>query len=233
MTLPTLPSPQSITPAQIDDYATQVEVFAEATDNVHEVRDLRNKWGAIAEYVRRASRQGVARAEATERKLEARIGVLTPAPIPGSHASVNAGLGLHRNQAAEFRLMADHPDIVDAVIAESDDASPPSRRKVIGRIRDHKMREMNQEGRQALDDAGVVIADDPIVKAQARFRTEVVAGLLGRLSDLQSYADRYDVAVVAEHVAADRVAASIVTDIHEAINWLETLHTTITKETAA
>jgi hypothetical protein len=226
-----------MTPAQVDDYAAQVEVYAEATDDVHEVRDLRNKWGAITEYIRRTSRQGVARAEAAERKLEVRIGVLLgPREVGGRGKPSIAPEGLSADARSEFRLMADHADVVEAVIASSSDESPPSRRKVVNAIRSHRVSEMNQEGRQALDDAGVIVIDDPVGKAEARFRTEIVAGLLGRLDDLQSYANRYDIDVIAAHVANDRVADSIIADIESAVCWLQSLYvitTTTTKKESA
>jgi hypothetical protein len=43
--------------------------------------------------------------------------------------------GLHRQQLADFRLMAAHPDIVEEVIANSTDKAPASRRKVVAAIK--------------------------------------------------------------------------------------------------
>jgi hypothetical protein len=232
MTLPALPTPNSITPAQVDGLAATVEEFAAGCDDIHEVREARNKWAAITEYIRRTSRDGVARAETAERRLEQRIGVLLGAmrasgelSTPGRPSATFEGsrvsdIGMVPFDASEFVAMAEHADIVDAVIASSTDASPPTRNKVRTAIRDHKTAQMNREGRTALEAAGVVITDDPIEKHRARQRTEIVAGLLGRLADMQSYADRFAADVIAIAVAGDRIADSIVSDIESASDWL-------------
>ena len=138
MTLPVLPSPQSITPAQVDDYATQVERFADECNDVHEVADTRNKWAAITEYVKRTSNDGVKRAEAAMRHLEQRVGqIITEKRKAGEMSSQGkpatlqvSDLGLDHRESSEFVAMAEHPDVVERVIAESTDQSPPTRNKV-------------------------------------------------------------------------------------------------------
>lgn len=136
MTLPALPSPQAITPAQIDDYATQVERFADECDDVHEVSDARNKWAAITEYVRRTSRDGIARAEAAMRHLEIRIGSMTPRYERQECSEGSEHLS--KDDRSEFRSMAEHPETVERVIAESTDDSPPTRNKVRVAIKGEK-----------------------------------------------------------------------------------------------
>jgi hypothetical protein len=70
------------------------------------------------------------------RRLEVRIGqLLGPASRGGDRKSdqVNRDeLDLSPQERNSFRKMAEHPEIVDAVIAESSDDEPPSRRKVLG-----------------------------------------------------------------------------------------------------
>jgi hypothetical protein len=42
--------------------------------------------------------------------------------------------GLTRSERWQFRKMAEHPDVVERVIAAATDASPPSRRKILAAI---------------------------------------------------------------------------------------------------
>ncbi len=49
---------------------------------------------------------------------------------PGATSLANDVAELTRNERNQFRRMADHPEIVEQVIAESDDQSPASRRRV-------------------------------------------------------------------------------------------------------
>ena len=63
-------------------YERQIVAWAESTDDLAAVRDAADRWGAITEYVRRTSREGVAEAEAALRRLEVRIGRLL-GPHPG------------------------------------------------------------------------------------------------------------------------------------------------------
>lgn len=228
MTLPALPTPNSITPAEVDGYAEAVERFAADCDDIHEVREARNKWAAITEYIRRTSRDGVARAEAAERRLEQRIGALLGPPTPGrTPGGMSEGSDISRDDRMEFRQMAEHADIVDAVIAASTDASPPTRNKIRTAIRDHKSSEMQTEAKQALLDAGVIITDDPMAKDLARRHTEIVAGLLGRLADMRSYADRFDIEVIAVAVANDRISQSVIEDIRHCAEWLDVVKSLI------
>lgn len=239
MTLPALPSPQTLaTPEQVDAAASQIEEWADQSDDINEVRELQDKWAAITEYIRRKSRKGVARAEAAERHLEVRHGQLDEPKQgqrtdlqPPSHGKEVAAL--NDRTRTEFRLMAQHADIVDAVIAESTDAQPPSRRRVIGAIRNHKTQQLAAEGRQGLVDAGVKLSDNPTAHAAARRNAEMIAGLMGRLSDVHAYADRFDTDTVAASVAVDRLADSIVDDIESAANWLNDLRTSITNHRKA
>jgi hypothetical protein len=59
-------------------------------------------------------------------------------PKRGRPPSPLREIGFTRQQVYEFTLMAEYPDIVEAVIAASDDASPPSHRKVMAAIHEHR-----------------------------------------------------------------------------------------------
>lgn len=68
---------------------------------------------------------------AAMRRLEVRIGeLLGPADNRGP-ATLGRDLGLGPDERHDFREMASHPEVVEAVIAESTDEEPASRRKVL------------------------------------------------------------------------------------------------------
>lgn len=138
-----LPNPQAVTPAEVATLGSQVVLAAQNSDDVHEVTEMAARWSAIAEYVRRTSTEGIAQAEATKRRLEIRIGQLSPAAANdgtrgNQHtATPDAGNGsLPKNRLTEARQMAEHPEIVEEVIANSTDADPPTKAKIIGAIKD-------------------------------------------------------------------------------------------------
>lgn len=133
MTVPALPEPSALDVEQVASLGRELLAWAEQTDDVAAVRDAANRWAAITEYVRRTSREGVAEAEAALRRLEVRVGQLNERPGQGSRTSAYAQK-LEPSRAREFELMAEHADVVEQVIAASDDASPPSRRKVLAAI---------------------------------------------------------------------------------------------------
>lgn len=139
MTLPALPTAAAMTVADVREYGARVVAWAEQVDDVGEVREAKNKWAAITEYVRRTSREGVAEAEAALRRLEVRIGqLLGPREVGGRGKPSTAPEGLSRDDRSDFRNMADHSDVVEQVIAESTDDQPASRRSVLEAI--HKPR---------------------------------------------------------------------------------------------
>lgn len=121
---------------EVDDQCAAVEAWAERCDSIPELRDASNRLAAIREYVERTSMEGRARVEAAMRRLEVRIGALLGPAKPGPRqSSIATEDSLSPDQRHEFRKMAEHPGVVDEVIADSDDASPPSRRKVMERVR--------------------------------------------------------------------------------------------------
>lgn len=121
----------------VEDQCSQIEAYAETCGSVPELRDLSNRLAAIDEYLNRTSTEGRARVAAAMRRLEARIGELDDKRKPGPSSSV-ATDELTRHERYEFRQMAEHPEVVEEVIAESTDEVPASRRKVMERIREAK-----------------------------------------------------------------------------------------------
>lgn len=125
----------------VNDQCEQIEAWAETCESVPELRDAINRCAAIDEYLARTSTEGRARVAAAIRRLEARVGVLTredrlARDQDGRFRPQDDGLS--DKQRHEFRLMAEHPEVVEEVIAESTDQSPASRRKVMQRIADAK-----------------------------------------------------------------------------------------------
>ena len=88
------------------------------------------------------ARTSATRSTRCARRLEHRIGELLDRPTIGRPAG-ESGITIpfiERHAAADFRLMAEHPDIVESVIEASSDESPASRRKVIAAIKGHNER---------------------------------------------------------------------------------------------
>lgn len=204
--LPALPSAQSMTPAALHEYGARLVEWCEQVDDIHEIRNAAAKWSALTEYVKRTSREGVADAEAALRRIEERVGLLIREKrAAGELASVHdnqhmvitavttslADLGIPGRQAAEFVLMAEHSDIVEAVIAASTDAEPPSRRKVIGAIR-QTLADQEAEQGHAEDQAwaanlraisGIDAADDKR-RAEARYAIRGFAAAAAKLTSI-------------------------------------------------
>ena len=135
---PAVRAPGPMTVVDVAAQCRSVEVWAEHCDSIDELREADHRLAAIGEYVKRTSTEGRAKVEAARRRLELRIGQLLgaaePTAGPGRGKASLADDGLSRNERSQFRKMADHPDVVDAVIDESDDASPASRRRVLDEI---------------------------------------------------------------------------------------------------
>jgi DNA-binding CsgD family transcriptional regulator len=136
-----IPKPADV----VDVYALclSAEAFYIALDDVAEVYDAKAKFAGIDTYMAQKSKDGRARIGATMRRLETHIGELIGPSEHGGDRKTDQdrrdGLDpLTRHERAEFRLMAAHPDIVEAVISEADDNAPPSRKKILGAIRVHK-----------------------------------------------------------------------------------------------
>lgn len=130
---------EPISLARITSQCRSIEVWAEHCDSIPDITDARNKLAAIEQYVASTSKDGRAMIAAAQRRLEIRIGILLGAAKVGANQHDEASLaseasGLTPNERSQFRKMADHPEIVDAVIDESDDETPASRRRTLDEI---------------------------------------------------------------------------------------------------
>jgi len=142
---PVLATPGSpITAQQIAEQCRSIEVWAEHCESIPELREADNRLAAIGEYLERTTTTGRNAVAAARLRLEARIGALLgPAERGGDRRSdqvdrdrldpTGANL-LTKDQRSQFRKLADHPEIVEAVINDSDDENPASRRRALDEI---------------------------------------------------------------------------------------------------
>jgi hypothetical protein len=110
---------QPIALAQLIPQCRSIEVWAERTESVAEVKDAAHKLDAIGRYIAATSKDGCAVVAATQRRLEARIGVLLGKASRNGGNSRNGSSAidpfddLTKDERSAFRKMADHPDIVE------------------------------------------------------------------------------------------------------------------------
>lgn len=137
--LPAIPQPDTLTIAEAREVCASVVEWANQCDDAETVLRAREAFRVVAEYLRinDAAREG----EAAMRYLEMRIGELAGPAVMGRpsnerklHSDVT--FDLHHTHLNQFRKMAAHPDVVEQVIAESTQQSPPSRNKVLNAIRE-------------------------------------------------------------------------------------------------
>lgn len=118
-------------------------------DDIATLKDAQAKLGAIAEYVGRTSKDGIAQIQATMRRLEVRVGEVIGVPRAGVNQHTEAapaGEGsITRHERNEFRQMAEHKEVVEAVIAQSTDKAPPSRAKILSAIAFEKLRKATED----------------------------------------------------------------------------------------
>lgn len=141
---------------EVHDQCATVETWAAACESVAELRDASNRLAAINEYLERTSTEGRARVAAAMRRLEVRIGQLLGPPSPGRPSTETSVMtDVSRHQRQEFREMAEHPEVVEAVIADSTDEQPASRRRVTQRIAEatkaHPIATPSFKSREAVD----------------------------------------------------------------------------------
>jgi hypothetical protein len=202
---------QPIALAQLIPQCRSIEVWAERTESVAEVKDAAHKLDAIGRYIAATSKDGCAVVAATQRRLEARIGVLLGKASRGGDRKsdqVNRDSfdpALSPQERSQFRKMADHPDIVEAVIDDSDDETPASRRRVLDEI--NKARALKAQAEQDADEFKAMQPDgfDPALnKELIRQRGELtrLCQHLVDLGDPAEFLDRHDGHLRDSHIAA-------------------------------
>jgi len=185
----------------VEDQCARIEAWAETCDNVAELRDAMNKCSAISEYLRLTSTEGCARVEAAKRRLEVRIGLLLGPP----RRPEETGRGTQRrdseieipdHQHSSFRAMAADPETVEAVIAGSTDAAPPSRKKVMGAIKSKREEDVLRKLGRAAVEARVAKATE---MAAAGYTSRQIAEAIGvDLAGFTGFKKRHGVVVPAD-----------------------------------
>lgn len=125
-----------------------IELQLPLCEDVEAMENTRARLSAVREYLEQTSSAGVARIQATRRRLEVRIGEIANAVGPqcGRHPQLGS---IQKQRLSEMKRMADHSDVVERVIAGSDDDSPPSQRKVLREISKESHPSAPQEMRTA------------------------------------------------------------------------------------
>lgn len=136
-TAPAIPEPTALIQSP-DALCSAVERWADSSTSIDELNDAKARFAAIETYLGETSKVGRARVAATMRRLEVRIGQIIGEAKVGAHSSAIEGADLTKDERHDFRAMADDPDTVEAVIAESTDEKPASRRKVTQAVKANK-----------------------------------------------------------------------------------------------
>ena len=160
---------EPISLAHITSQCRSIEVWAEHCDVIAEINDARNKLSAIEQYVAATSKDGRALIAAAQRRLEVRIGQLLGPATVGAHSSASEGADLSANERSNVRKMADHPEIVEAVIDESDDETPASRRRTLDEINRAKQAPPAEPTPDEVHARSVALAAKEIAKAHQFF----------------------------------------------------------------
>lgn len=168
---------EPISLARITSQCRSIEVWAEHCDSIPDITDARNKLAAIEQYVASTSKDGRALIAAAQRRLEIRVGILLGPAKAGNPTGANQHGGtssasevppsvdLSANERSQFRKMADHPEIVEAVIDESDDETPASRRRTLDEINRAKQAPPPEPTAEDLHDEAVARLLRSIAKA--------------------------------------------------------------------
>lgn len=206
----------------VNDQCAAVEQWAEKCESIPELQDATNRLAAIDEYLGRTSIEGRGRVAAAMRRLEARIGALLPRHQGKQLRHRDVEVAIHNNTKADFRSMAEHPEVVEEVIAESTDDRPASRRKVTDRIRDAVK---NNPADSKVDEARRMAAEG--------YSSRQIGEAIG-ITDMNAYRRRHGIEVPADAVVgrgkthdSNRImqelasAAEHVTAGHDLINYAD------------
>lgn len=162
MTTLAIPQPTSL--VEVETRCDQIDAFWPQCETVAHVQEGQAILAAWDEYLARTSKDGRARVAASMRRGEIRIGELLGAAEVGrnqhSEPSFATEPSLNHQQRHEFRQMAQNPDLVEDVIAESTDEQPASRRKVTKRINEVSRARMDR-ARKAMGGELCDVCGDP------------------------------------------------------------------------
>lgn len=140
-------SGRDLSVAEVEGWCDQIAQIVSEEADIHHLTDLRSRFQPFAAAFTKATKKGSSTIAATERRIEVRLGELLTqsresgelvkhggdrkTEIKADAAALKlADVGLTRQEAAEFVAMAEHPEVVEQVIAESSDTAPASRNRV-------------------------------------------------------------------------------------------------------
>lgn len=135
--------PRPSADVDVPGVCSAIEAWADDVTDVAAIKDARARLSAIDTYIAQTSTTGRKTVAAAMLRLETRIGELIGAVSERERTDLNPALSvatdsLTKDERHDFREMAKHADVVEDVIANSTDANPPSRRKVLTEIKHTK-----------------------------------------------------------------------------------------------
>jgi hypothetical protein len=207
----------------VTDQCEMVERWAVSCDSIAELREASNRLAAIDEYLNRTSIEGRGRLAVALRRLEMRIGEVLGKPTtwrPGRGKSSVTTDDFSPDQRTDFRSMAEHGDLVEALAGQSTDANPLSRRQVLQAIADAK-REIHEEQQisiraRAIEERFQPHDFDPIADAEL---TRQRGALLRLCREISAMGDPFS--VVASHTNYVEQLKNIEPIAEAARQWLE------------
>ena len=112
----------------------------DSANTVEELWEMRARWESFCTMVNAKRRGGEAKAQAVARRIEVKVGTfLLVGNIPDD-------CPLTRSEVSELRRLARNPEVVEEVIEQSSNGSPPTRNKCIVACRRRRM-EQGELGR--------------------------------------------------------------------------------------
>jgi hypothetical protein len=169
--------------------------LAEVSD-VTTLKDVAARLGAIDQYIAATSTQGRAQVQATIRRITQRVGeVLGAAHNGGDRRSDQFTRevtdSLTPNERMIARRFAEHPDVVDDVIANSDDDAPPSQAKVLEAIAAKKAAAKAQQRADDADEREWLDSLGPVTDAAGDRRRQQIHMAIIAVDDATKALDRY------------------------------------------
>ena len=117
------------------DVSDRVLAFVADQDDINVVEDVRRQWDAFLIIVEAKKRRGMAKAQATSRRLEVVVGgLILDMDIK------NRPTGIKVPEAGDLKKMFRFATVVEAVIELSTNAKPASRSRCIKAIHEHRVK---------------------------------------------------------------------------------------------
>jgi hypothetical protein len=185
-------------PSQLVDVVNlcqSIEAQLPYVEDVGQLKDAAAKLRAIDEYLSVTNVEGRKAIVATVRRIDKRAGEVLGKATQGQRFDLSTldndpKFKIDPKEKYQLRLMAQHPDIVEQVIAESTDQRPASRLKVITAIKESVKRDQ-QMNAEALASRGIKPLTDPAEIAKARAWIDMDAAVAGAIAHVLKVAAKY------------------------------------------